>query len=158
MIKIKDYEDYAVTENGEVYSYKRNRYLKVRFDAQGYADVCLTKEGKSKWFRVHRLVAAAYVPNPNNYPLVNHKDENPSNNHFSNLEWCTKSYNINYGTANDRRRKASSKPVFCIELNQVFDSAKQAEQLNYAHSTAICGCCQGKQKTAGGYHWQYVNQ
>ena len=54
-------------------------------------------------FRINRLVALAFIPNPNNYPTVNHKDENPSNNYFENLEWCTNKYNVNYGTGINRR-------------------------------------------------------
>ena len=66
----------------------------------------LYKDGKKKRYLVHRLVAIAFIPNPNNYKEVNHKDENPSNNNVKNLEWCTREYNNNYGT---RNKKASEK-------------------------------------------------
>lgn len=69
----------------------------------GYKMVSLTKNGKMKAFLVHRLVAKAFIPNPDELPMVNHKDENKTNNLPYNLEWCTNDYNINYGTAKERR-------------------------------------------------------
>lgn len=68
-----------------------------------YKQVVLYKNKEHKTVAVHRLVAEAFIPNPDNLPQVNHKDENPSNNNVSNLEWCTCKYNVNYGTATDRR-------------------------------------------------------
>lgn len=68
--------------------------------------MCLSKDGKMKHYKVHRLVAMAFIPNPNNLPIINHKDENPSNNNVNNLEWCTVAYNNAYGTA---RKRASKK-------------------------------------------------
>ena len=72
----------------------------------GYHYVRLTKNGKTKGFRVHRLVAEAFIPNPNNNPIINHKDENRLNNHVSNLEWCDCKYNLNYG--NSRKKLSES--------------------------------------------------
>ena len=72
---------------------------------KGYQSVFLHKNGKAKIFQVHRLVATAFIPNPDNLPVVNHKDENPSNNCVDNLEWCTQKYNINYGTSIERMSK-----------------------------------------------------
>ena len=66
----------------------------------------LRKDNKTKQYQIHRLVAIAFLPNENNYPFVNHKDENPSNNRVDNLEWCTPKYNVNYGTARERLSKA----------------------------------------------------
>ena len=76
----------------------------------GYLKVTLSKNHKRYYFRVHRLVAEAFIDNPNNYPVVNHKDENKLNNRVDNLEWCTNKYNCNYGTRNKRiSNKLSSK-------------------------------------------------
>ena len=93
MIKIKDYEDYSVTEDGKVFSHIKSIYKKFSKHRQGYYMVGLTKNGKEKKCLVHRLVAEAYVKNPNKYKYVNHKDGNKNNNISSNLEWVTSSEN-----------------------------------------------------------------
>ena len=88
---------YKVDENGNVFSVRNNKLLKRMMFPSGYEYVHLCNgKGKTKLFRVHRLVASAFIPNPNNYPVINHIDENPSNNCVSNLEWCSKSYNTKY--------------------------------------------------------------
>lgn len=105
---IQGYEEYQVSNTGKVRSldYRSTsnvEELKLNTNIYGYKVVTLCKEGKPKHYSVHRLVAEAFIPNPNNYPIVNHKDENPSNNKADNLEWCTQEYNVNYGTALERR-------------------------------------------------------
>ena len=74
----------------------------------GYLKVSLSKNHKRYYFKVHRLAAQAFIPNTNNYPCINHKDENKENNRVDNLEWCTVKYNCNYGTRNERIAKANS--------------------------------------------------
>lgn len=74
----------------------------------GYLKVSLSKNHKRYYFKVHRLVAQVFIPNTNNYPCINHKDENKENNRVDNLEWCTVKYNCNYGTRNERISKANS--------------------------------------------------
>ena len=110
---IKDYQGlYMVSNYGRVKSLKdnhgnyREKILRLRTDKHGYKKVSLYKNGKPKTYKVHRLVASAFIENLNNYPYINHRDENSSNNHVSNLEWCTHEYNINYGTRNERASKA----------------------------------------------------
>lgn len=101
----------------------------------GYADIQLTKNKKITWFRLHRLVAEAFIPNPDSLPLVNHKDENPLNNKVSNLEWCTYKHNNNYGTRNKRisekhiNNKISCRPVICVETNVKYESITNAGKL-----------------------------
>lgn len=90
---------FVVFENGSVVSLlgKEPRLLKPSLDKYGYLKIGLfIEEGRRKWFTIHRLVAQAYVPNPNNLPQVNHKDGNKLNNHYSNLEWCTAKENIHH--------------------------------------------------------------
>lgn len=88
---------YLVSNNGKVYSLLANRILKTCISNRGYELVCLRNEvGKRKQYTVHRIVANAFVPNPNDYPIVNHIDENKLNNNVNNLEWCDYSYNNNY--------------------------------------------------------------
>lgn len=83
-----------------MYSYKSKKFLKPVKNNTGYSIVCLHKDGEHKNYYIHRLVAEAYIPNPDNLPQVNHKDENKENNSLQNLEWCTHEYNNNYGSRN----------------------------------------------------------
>ena len=156
MIDITGYEGlYAITEDGKVWSYRKNIFLKP-YLARGYFKVRLYKVENNKQFLIHRLVAEAFLPNPQNLPQINHKDENKLNNCADNLEWCDAKYNINYGKHNEKLSKSHSKKVYCVELDRVFDSANQAAtQLNLFDSN-IAKCCKGKYKTTGGYHWKYV--
>ena len=82
------------------------RILTQRMDRNGYQRASLKKDKARKLFLVHRLVAQAFIENPNNWPLVNHKDENRCNNNVANLEWCTSKYNLNYGSARERMSQA----------------------------------------------------
>ena len=112
---IKGYKGfYMISSYGRIKSLKRidnnNHFIRERIlkqgDNNGYKHVSLSKNGKTKIFKVHRLVAEAFIPNPNNLPQVNHKDENHSNNCVSNLEYCDALYNDNYGTRNKRISEA----------------------------------------------------
>ena len=122
----------------------------------------LSSNGKSKYYAVHRLVASAFIPNPNNYPCVNHKSEVKTDNRVDNLEWCTQEYNINYGTRNEKASKALSKPIVQIHKSGliigVYDSTRQIErELNINHGS-ISQCCNGKLNSAGGFKWEYLEE
>lgn len=96
----------SVNDNGRMYDKPViGRVMGQTVKSNGYKCVSLTKDGESKAFYVHRLVADAFIPNPDDLPMVNHKDEDKSNNFVENLEWCTNEYNINYGTGKERRAK-----------------------------------------------------
>lgn len=99
----------SVNDNGRMYDKPVvGRVMGQTVKSNGYKCVSLTKDGESKAFYVHRLVADAFIPNPDDLPMVNHKDEDKSNNFVENLEWCTNEYNINYGTGKERRAKKNS--------------------------------------------------
>lgn len=131
----------------------------------GYLRFSTKINNKSVAFSVHRLVALTFIENQNNYPCVNHKDENKSNNSVSNLEWCTHEYNSNYGTRNKRliakqmNRPDASKRIVRIDGDKEFEypSAKQAERELKINNSNIIACCLGKRKTAGGYRWRYAS-
>lgn len=152
MKDIAGYEGlYAITEDGKVWSYRNNIFLKPHKTKKGYLTIQLKKNGTRKQFRIHRLVAIAYLDNPNNYPEVNHKDECKTNNLVENLEWCTGEYNNSYGI-----HAISNKPIYCRELDKTFRSAREAARTLNLNYKSIRGCCRGERKTTGGYHWQYV--
>lgn len=145
---------YQVSSCGRVRS--KNKILKPQKNGRGYYRVGL----KGRLFFVHRLVAKHFVDNPNGYPLVNHKDENKTNNCADNLEWCTNLYNIHYGSANEKLRKTlKRKPVRQILPNGeevIWESTRAVErETGYSH-TNIAKCCKGIYKTAYKCRWEYV--
>ena len=92
----KIYEDGRVQRIVDSDCSKAGRFLKPEITKLGYHRITLCHKGKTKRFQLHRLVALVYLPNPDNFPIVNHKDGNPHNNHVSNLEWCTYSHNLQH--------------------------------------------------------------
>lgn len=165
---IEGYEGlYQVSSDGRVKSLEKvnnnhlvkEKILKSGNNGMGYLFVVLSKEGKIKNYTIHRLVAQAFLPNPDNLPQVNHKDEDKSNNRVENLEWCTQQYNNTYGTRLKKSAKANSIPILQFNLDSQFikkwDSTMQIErELGFYHSN-ISNCCRGKYKTAYGFVWMY---
>ena len=167
---IEGYEGYYMVSNmGNVKSVERTarigngyrtvheRILKPRKNNDGYPYVNLCKDGNVKTCTIHRLVAQAFIPNPQSLPQVNHIDENKENNHVDNLEFCDIVYNCNYGTRNQK----ISKPVIAIDkvtgLIVEFASVHEAERkLGIAHQN-ICACLKGRCKSCGGFQWYYTN-
>lgn len=136
MRDIPGYEGlYGITSCGRVWSYRAKKFLKPFDDGRGYKIVVLSKNGKPKKYKIHRLVAEAYLPNPANLPQVNHKDENKANNALPNLEWCDAAYNINYSQA---------KKVICLETGEIFDSITKAAKAVDVAKGNISRCCKGK--------------
>lgn len=172
---VPGYEDaYEVSSFGRVRSiartiYCRNRWggtisksFPSRIKAQtnnrnlGYFSISIDRGKGSKTLFVHRLVAKAFIPNPDNLPYVNHKDRNPSNNRVENLEWCTPYYNNHYDGACERSRRHEA--VRQYDLNGKFikeyPSQKVAAERTGAHSDAICACCHHRCLSSGGFQWR----
>lgn len=153
---IEGYEGlYMVSNCGRVKSLgnsnsnnSKERILKQMKDRYGYIYVNLWKDGDMKHYTVHRLVAKEFIQNPNNYPQVNHKDENKENNYVWNLEWCTQKYNQEY---------SSGKKILCVETNIIYPSSMEAQRQTGISQSNIISCCKGKYKSAGKLHWKYVN-
>ena len=154
---------YQISNLGKVKSlnYKRTgkeKILKTSKNNNGYLSVLLYKNKESKKFLLHRLVANAFIKNPNNYPYINHKDENKENNIINNLEWCTHQYNICYGTRIERFIKSNSIPIYCLETNKIYKSAKEcAKELNL-NRPHIVDVLKGRLKHTKGYTFRYANQ
>lgn len=154
---INGYEGlYEVSNHGKV----RTAYgVILKGQANGdYRDIVLTKNKIRKKYKVHRLVAEAFVPNPYGFPIINHIDECPSNNNAENLEWCTYKYNTNYGTCVKRRAVNHYKPVNQYS-GEVFvkrwKSIMTASKCLGINSSSITKVAKGKRKTAGGFGWRY---
>ena len=158
---------YEVSSYGNIFSCKRDKELSLSTDKDGYKKIHLYKNGIALTYRVHRLVGNAFIPNTNNLPVINHKNENPSDNHIDNLEWCTCLYNNNYGTHNDNVSKAltnyekTSKPVVGINIINglilEFPSAKEAGRNGFSQGT-LSNCCRKLIKSYRGFTWAYVSK
>lgn len=158
---IKGYENlYEVSNLGEVRSlcgrYGANRILKQCRGSRGYMLVTLCDKGKQKTVNVHRLVADAFVPNPDSLPCVNHKDEDRTNNCASNLEWCSYYHNNVYGSRLTKSAMKIGRPVRCVETGVIYSSSRAAHKETGVRQSGISLCCNGKLKTSGGFHWEFV--
>lgn len=129
----------------------------------GYYQVSLYKRnGERRFTTIHRIVAEAFIPNPDNLPFVNHKDEVRTNNRVENLEWCTPKYNMDYSHVKDRNIDAISMPIeqydFDGNLLHTFKSSAEAGRALKVHSSSILLCCKGKIGSVRGYLWKYKNR
>ena len=170
---------YQVSNRGNVRSVARKdsigrkcggRMLKPGYDKDGYLRVNLFKNCKYKTRFIHSLVAGAFIPNPNGYSEINHRDENKVNNYANNLEWCTREYNNNHGTRSERSAQAQSKKVRAVNVKTgevlTFNSTVEAGNEGYYHRN-VAKACRGTYKsgrtgkligdgrTYKGYRWYY---
>ena len=176
---VSEYEGfYQVSNKGNVRSLDRRdlrghrrggRMLKPIYDKGGYSRVDLCKNGVLKRKTIHRLVAETFLPNPNDLPQVNHRDEVKDNNNVENLEWCDARYNSNHGTRNERMAQAQSKKVIAVNAKTgdviEFNSTMDAERKGYSQG-CVAAACRGVYKTNygkligdgrtyRGYKWEY---
>ena len=107
----------VIHSNGSHFHYK-GRIMMSWINSSGYYEIRLSKNGKAKSFKVHRLVAIAFIPNPHEFPEVNHKNEIKTDNYVENLEWCTSEYNVNYGERDVKAKKSITnlKGVSCVAI------------------------------------------
>jgi hypothetical protein len=159
---IPNYEGlYQVSNLGNVRNVKRNKIKSININNRGYKLVWLNKNNKGTNALVHRLVAQAFIPNINNLPQVNHKDENKLNNKVENLEWCTQKYNNSYGTRVKRMSETKMHKVkqfdkegnFIKEWNSAYDIENELNIL----AMNVRSVCHKTRKTAGGFKWTYSN-
>lgn len=164
---------YKVSNLGNVISLnyrKTNKPKKLSYNVnhKGYLDVHLTKNRTSKHKIIHRLVALAFIPNPNNLPQINHIDGNKQNNNVNNLEWCDNSQNQKHAYKLGLKKKLfgidspKHTKIYQYDLNgnfiKTWNYIKEAsETLNICQSN-ISLCCIGSYKSAGGYIWRYANK
>ena len=186
---VKGYEEiYQVSNTGKVRSLDRISAQGARIkgtmlkfgisrSGKGYYQVNLCKNGKTKMFLVHRLVASEFIENENQYPCINHMDENMYNNNADNLEWCTYKYNNNYGTHIEKIQAKMDYKAISVKLRKyhadkhgidveqmdfegnvigVYDSLREAERQTGVPHGNIARCHKGIYKQAGGYIWRYV--
>ena len=159
---VPEYEGlYKVSEYGDVMSLNYNRtgekrLLKQSKDRYGYMFVKLCKNGIQKAYKVHRLVATSFCEGADYFQEVNHMDEDKTNNHYTNLEWCTNDYNINYGSRNKKSSESHKKKVRCVELDMIFDSVTEASRYVNISRPNLSNCLCGRCNLCAGFHWEYI--
>ena len=157
---IDGYDKYQISNTGRVKSLnnRKPKILNPTKNSHGYLLVSLSKRGKRKSCKVHRLVAMAFIPNYENKPAVNHKDENKENNNVSNLEWCTLAYNTAYSKNLEKAYQATRKAVVCYKKREkiVFSSITEAAKTLDISRSSISNCLSGRSLTAGGFNWRYA--
>lgn len=159
---IEGYEGlYQVSNEGRVKSLnfnhtKQEKILKCTKTKDGYLRVGLYQDWKQVRKYIHRLVAEAFIENPNNYKEVNHKDEDKTNNHVENLEWCTPNYNINYGSRTERcSKRVDQINVSTGEVVHQWGSTMECGRNGFNQGT-VAACARGERKTHKGFIWKYV--
>lgn len=166
---IEGYEGrYQISSFGNVMSlnYRKTgkaKMLTPKINSKGYKWIELSDGKKTKPLLIHRLVAMAFISNPNNYPEVNHKDENPLNCKVANLEWCTHLYNVRYSfNKHGDRRRITKQHINQYTLDGTLINTWEGyvvlkRKFNY-NGTSIKECCEGKRKTAYGYKWEFADK
>jgi hypothetical protein len=155
--EIEGYEGlYQVSNEGRIRSKRR---IKIQGDYNGYKKVRLSKKSRQLTKQVHRLVAKAFIPNPNNKPMVNHKDLNRSNNNVNNLEWVTHQENVNHAVENGHIGGNPSRKVVKCDLNgnplKYYDRIIDVEKDGF-HKSCVGHVCRGERKTHQGFTWKYI--
>lgn len=161
---IQGFPNYQVSNLGNIKSinYRHTNKEKVLNPSlrNSYYSVQLYNENGLKRCNIHRLVAEAFIPNPNNLLQVNHKDENKLNNCVGNLEWCSSKYNCNYGERNEKIGNRVKKKITQYskkgEIMKEWSSLTDASKTLNISKSDISLCCRGKLKSAGGYKWEYA--
>lgn len=156
MKDIKGYEGlYAITDDGRVWSYRTNRFMKPCDNGNGYLFVSLWLDGKKKKFKIHRLVGEAFLPPPAPGETdIGHKDDCRWNNCVDNLQWMTRAENLDTPNFRQLNKHKQWTKIRCVETGEVFKSQAEAGREKNIHPYGINRVLFGKQKTAGGYHWE----
>lgn len=156
---VKSLDRYILGED-EVKYFRKGTLIKF-YETNGYLRVNLHKNCKTEKMLVHRIVAMAFIPNPNNLPEINHMDENRKNNYASNLEWCDRNYNLHYGTCMERRINSMPKKEFYQKdmngnIIKKWRGLKEFERKTGMYARMVRKCCKGEKKSYKGYLWEYA--
>lgn len=162
--RVKSLERYVDSKNGSK-RFEKEKILKYCITKNGYPSVILAKFGTRKLKKIHRLVGETFIPNPDNLPQINHKNEDKTDNRVENLEWCNQYYNNHYGTKYQRQiktqmnREDCSKIVYQYSLNgqliTIWPSINEIERKMKILRQGITAVCLGKRKTYKGYKWSF---
>lgn len=161
--RVKSMNRQVIYSNGRVHLVKE-KIIRLSRDRKGYLRACLVDVNKKKYSRqVHRLVAKAFIPNPHNFPQVNHKNEKHDDNREYNLEWCTAEYNLNYGNRNRLASDSRGRDILQFTIAGKFickhtGARNAARALGRAPECAanIASCAHHKRNVAYGYKWEWA--
>lgn len=157
---VVEYDKYEVNNLGEIRHKNRKHILSPRKNSSGYGYVAFNINGQRKNFAIHRIVANAFIPNPNGYTEVNHKDYNRLNNCVGNLEWVSSSQNKQHAYLKIENHINRGKSVNQYDKKgnfiKTFDSVSNAAKEMECTVGAISNCCLGRTKTSMGYQWRFV--
>lgn len=161
---VKGWERYEVSSTGKMRNSETGKMLKSRPDKEGYLIITLSINNARKTMKIHRLVAEAFIPNPENKSQVNHKDGKHANNSVDNLEWCTSSENHlhAYRTLGRKAHRSESsgrakRKVLCVETGIIYTSATEAAKVIGGKQGGLSTACRGERITYRGYHWRYIS-
>lgn len=158
---IEEFPNYKVSNFGRVKNVRKDKLMTISIRKNGYCVVKLSNNGNSKEYKVHRLVAKAFIPNPKELSSVNHKDENKENNIYSNLEWCDSLYNNTYGTRCKRQSEKIKTSIKQCDMQgnliKEFNSINEAAEELGILACNISNCLHGKQKSTPRdlYTWKF---
>ena len=160
--KIDGFENYSISSEGNVRNDNTMRILKPSHNNKGYLMINLWKNNKGNWKLIHRLLAIAFIPNPEGKPQINHIDGNPKNNSIDNLEWCTGSENQLHRSRVLKKVRVpvealavTRKPVLCVETGKIYESVNEAARQCGLWQANISKVLNGQIHTTGGFHWRW---
>lgn len=162
MKEIEGFENYSVTEDGRIFNNKFNKFLRLSLTTTGYLKIGLNKGKERKFYGIHRLVAIAFIPNPDNHPVVMHLNNIKTDNRVENLKWGTYTENAQSawddGLCENSRVNtitSKSKPVLCVETGEIFPSSIIASrEIGVSYTCVSAAILRGG--SSGGYHWCYL--
>lgn len=156
-------DKYSISNRGRIRNDITGRILKLKPNRRGYLRTTISVNHTLKTVFPHRLVALYFVPNPNNYPIVNHIDNNSENNNYWNLEWCTYKYNTQHAIKigamnfeNNYKRRCVQKDIYG-NIVAKYNSLSEAAKAVNGYDSHIADVCRGKRKTTCGYYWEYID-
>ena len=155
-IKAKGFPSYEVSNTGQIRNAKTGRILKQYKNQRGYMITCLHENGVQHARRVHRLIADAFFDGDHDGLDVNHIDGRKTNNHISNLEFCTRKQNIAHAFETGLKKPSRQIKIRVVETGEVYESIRECGRSIGCDQSIICACLNGKQKSCNGYHFEKV--